>query len=69
MIFKLEKEEIRKVLAEHLGRSASWEVNPDPDECWFEVEAGVRVIEGEKVDDIHNVRFCYRESTRLTSGG
>ena len=32
-------------------------IDPEPEECWFEVKAGV--IDGDKLDDIHLVQFCY----------
>jgi len=38
MIIKLNDHEIRKILAEHMGKALSVEINPE--ECWFDDETG-----------------------------
>jgi hypothetical protein len=45
-------------LAEAMSKKIDYSITDiDPEECWFEVEAGSVDCE---VDDIHNVKFCYK---------
>jgi hypothetical protein len=58
MEIRLNDNEIREALAEALAKKIEYTIQPDPEECWFKVKAGV--INGDEVEDIHEVKFCYR---------
>jgi hypothetical protein len=58
MQISLNDTEIREALAEALNKKVEYSIQAEPEECWFEVEAGI--ITGDKVEDIHSVQFCYR---------
>lgn len=61
MKLSLNDDEIREALAEALAKKVDYSVGEiDPTECWFEVKAGV--INGDEVEDIHDVEFCYKTS-------
>lgn len=61
MELKLSDNEIREALAEALAKKIDYAITRiDPEECWFEAEAGS--VDGD-IDDIHNVKFCYRLDT------
>ena len=59
MKITLNDDEIRQALSEAMAKKINYCI-PEipPEECWFEVKAGV--IEGDEVDDIHDVQFCYK---------
>lgn len=57
MIIKLSDKEIRQALTEAVASKFGYSFMPNPEDCWFECEAGE--IEADKVSDIHNVKFCY----------
>jgi hypothetical protein len=58
MEIKLNDDEIREVLAEAIAKKVSYVININPENCWFEAEAGM--IEGANISDIHEVKFCYQ---------
>jgi len=58
MEIRLNDNEIREALSEALAKKIDYAVQPDPEECWFNVKAGV--IDGDEVGDIHEVEFCYK---------
>jgi hypothetical protein len=58
MQISLNDEEIRDALAEALSKKVDYSIQANPEECWFKVKAGI--IDGDKVEDIHSVQFCYR---------
>ena len=58
MELRLNDDEIREALAKALAEKVDYSVEPNPEECWFNVKAGV--IENGEVDDIHEVEFCYK---------
>jgi hypothetical protein len=62
MEIKLNDDEIRSILAEEIGKRTDFKYQPDPEECWFEVKTGI--INGEDVDDIHDVKFCFKEQSK-----
>lgn len=55
MIVKLTDDEIREALIQKLNEKFNYSNNFEPEDCYFECEAGD--INGDKIDDIHNVRF------------
>ena len=60
MIIKLEDNEARAALAEAVEKKLSHTIAVDPEECWWEVEAGIIEEDGGiDINDIHDVRFCY----------
>ncbi|MEM7209546.1 MAG: hypothetical protein AAF434_17135 [Pseudomonadota bacterium] len=61
MEIKLNDDEIRVFLAGELERQFDFKFTIGPEECWFEVKAGE--ITDEEVDDIYDVKFCYRAPT------
>lgn len=61
MEIRLNDDEIREALTEALNRKVDYAVTAKAEECWFEVKAGV--INGEDVDDIHDVQFCFKTDT------
>jgi hypothetical protein len=58
MEIRLDENEIREALAEALAKKIEYTVQPVPEDCWFNVKAGI--IDGDEVDDIHEVEFCYK---------
>jgi len=61
MELRLSDDEIREALAEALSKKIDHAITDiDPDECWFEVKAGE--IDGDEVNDIHDVKFCYNNN-------
>lgn len=61
MELKLNDSEIRIALAEALAKKIEYSIpDIDPEECWFEAEAGSVDCD---IDDIHNVKFCYKVDT------
>lgn len=62
MEVRLNDDEIRAALSEAISKKLDHSLGEiDKDDCWFEVKAGV--INGEEVDDIHDVEFCYKTPT------
>jgi predicted hydrolase (HD superfamily) len=58
MEIKLNEDEIREVLAEAIEKKLSHAIiDINPQSCWFEAAA---MIEGDKITDIHEVKFCYQ---------
>ncbi len=57
MIIKLTDDEIRVALAEFLAKKLDYSVEVVEQSCWFECKAGV--IEDGKIEDIHDVKFCF----------
>ena len=61
MELKLNECEIRIALAEVLAKKIGYSIpDIDPEECWFEAEAEIVDCD---IDDIHNVKFCYKVET------
>jgi len=59
MQITLDDDEIRAALAKEIENKLDGVVcDIDPEGCWFEVSAGS--VEGDKVDDIHDVKFCFK---------
>jgi hypothetical protein len=59
MEIRLNEDEIREALAEAIQKKLSHAIiDINPDSCWFEAEAGM--IKGDKITDIHEVKFCYQ---------
>lgn len=62
MEIRLNDYEIREVLAEAIAKKLSCAIcDIPPEECWFEAKAGV--INGDDVDDINDVQFCYKSES------
>ena len=57
MEIRLNEFEIREALAKALEEKINYTFQPDPESCWFNVKAGQ--INGDELDDIHDVEFCY----------
>lgn len=61
MELKLNDAEMRQVLADALSKKVEHSIGEiDPEECWFEAEAGSTE---EEIEDIHNVKFCFNTDT------
>jgi hypothetical protein len=58
MQVRLNDAEIRQALAEAMAKKVDFGFEINPEDCWFAVKAGE--INGDEVDDIHDVEFCYK---------
>ena len=62
MQVRLNDDEIRIALAEALDSKINNSLGEImPEDCWFQVKVGI--IEGDEVDDISEVEFCYQVDT------